>query len=175
MASKAKTSLINTFLDLVEREGYKKITVTSLVESCGISRQTFYYHFDDIHEMIEWAFNEETDKICKAGADEGWKDSAQRFVSFLNRYDGFLRSSMKTEDFIIIYNILCGCFKKYIASCLENSASKKNTAKNDYEILVNCIAASMAGLVAREIQKEESNYSELFKSVIATAKLLSQE
>ena len=42
MASKAKSALINTFLEMAEETEYEKITVTGLVEKCGISRQTFY-------------------------------------------------------------------------------------------------------------------------------------
>ena len=32
-----------------------KITVTDITEDCGISRMTFYYHFKDIYDLVEWA------------------------------------------------------------------------------------------------------------------------
>ena len=33
-----------------------KITVKDLVEICGVNRQTFYYHFDDVYDLLEWVF-----------------------------------------------------------------------------------------------------------------------
>lgn len=45
-----------------------KITVTSLVEACGISRQTFYYHFQDILDVVQWCFQQavdQTTRLCR--------------------------------------------------------------------------------------------------------------
>ena len=64
MASKAKYAIISAFLRLVNHKDFEKITVTDLVEECDISRQTFYYHFDDIEKMLAWAFETETGAIC---------------------------------------------------------------------------------------------------------------
>ena len=32
-----------------------KITIRDLTEDCGISRMTFYYHFKDIYDLVEWS------------------------------------------------------------------------------------------------------------------------
>ena len=34
-----------------------------MVESCNISRQTFYYHFQDITEVIEWKLQQELQQM----------------------------------------------------------------------------------------------------------------
>lgn len=39
---------------MVKRKGIDKITVKEIIDECRISRQTFYYHFQDIMEVIEW-------------------------------------------------------------------------------------------------------------------------
>lgn len=39
---------------LLRRKSLDKITVKELVDGCGISRQTFYYHFQDIMDVVEW-------------------------------------------------------------------------------------------------------------------------
>lgn len=53
MATKTKDLIVNSFLKLMCSEDFDKITVTELVNNCQISRQTFYYHFDDIEKMLE--------------------------------------------------------------------------------------------------------------------------
>ena len=32
-----------------------KITINDIDEDCGINRMTFYYHFKDIYDLVEWA------------------------------------------------------------------------------------------------------------------------
>lgn len=49
-----KRMIADTFVDLSRTRSLDKITVKHLVEACGISRQSFYYHFQDIMEVIEW-------------------------------------------------------------------------------------------------------------------------
>ncbi len=33
-----------------------KITVKEIVNRCGVNRQTFYYHFRDIYDLLDWMF-----------------------------------------------------------------------------------------------------------------------
>ena len=39
---------------LLERKSLDRITVSDITDECGLNRQTFYYHFHDIYELIEW-------------------------------------------------------------------------------------------------------------------------
>ena len=40
-------------LDLMENRPFYQIKVTQLAECCGISRSTFYAHFDSIYEVVQ--------------------------------------------------------------------------------------------------------------------------
>lgn len=48
-----KEAIVETFLQMLEERPYSKITVRSLVERCGINRNTFYYYFDSIPALME--------------------------------------------------------------------------------------------------------------------------
>jgi AcrR family transcriptional regulator len=37
--------------------------VSDITEDCGVNRQTFYYHFQDIADLIEWTCLEDCDKV----------------------------------------------------------------------------------------------------------------
>ena len=39
-----------------------KITIQDLTDDCGISRMTFYYHFKDIYDLVEWSCEEDAQK-----------------------------------------------------------------------------------------------------------------
>lgn len=48
MAADMKRIIAEHFDALVRQRGIDKVTVTAVIEDCGISRQTFYYHFQDL-------------------------------------------------------------------------------------------------------------------------------
>ena len=48
--------IVNTFTKMVEAGKTDKITEKALIKECHISRQTFYYHFHDIMDVLEWTF-----------------------------------------------------------------------------------------------------------------------
>lgn len=42
-----------------------KITVSEIIQDCGINRKTFYYHFEDIYALLKWMFEEEAIELVK--------------------------------------------------------------------------------------------------------------
>ena len=60
-----KLVISGQFKELVRRGNVDKITVTALIEECHISRQTFYYHFQDINDVMEWSVRRETEQLLR--------------------------------------------------------------------------------------------------------------
>lgn len=168
MASKAKYMIVNAFLKLIETEEYDKITVTSLVEECDISRQTFYYHFDDVEEMIAFAFDKETAAICDAQEPGRWFESAMLYVDFLNKFDTLLRKAAVSSSFLFIYGLLFKSFSTYITTY----AQKRKKTGTDFSFLTAGAAHAFCGLVVDEIQKEQSDYATLLENVGKTLNAL---
>lgn len=53
-----KKIIVDTFFELAKKKNVDKITVKELVSASGISRQTFYYHFQDILDVMEKSLEE---------------------------------------------------------------------------------------------------------------------
>ena len=62
MASTTKRALEASLKKLLLEKPLNKITVTDICEDCGISRMTFYYHFQDIYDLVEWSCQEDAGK-----------------------------------------------------------------------------------------------------------------
>lgn len=58
-----KLVIAETFKDLLRQGNVDKITVKSLIQECHISRQTFYYHFQDITQVMAWSIRRETEEL----------------------------------------------------------------------------------------------------------------
>ena len=63
VANFTKQAIVDTFIKLLNEKPLSKITVTEIIETCGISRNTFYYHFEDIYGLINYLFQKEIEKI----------------------------------------------------------------------------------------------------------------
>lgn len=163
MATKTKEFILSEFLKLLETQEFDRITVTDLVEQCNISRQTFYYHFDDISKMIEWAFNIDTNDIC---SEISKNDDAENFVAlytvFMNKYDILFKKSINTSQFIFIYNLLENLFfittKKYFSTVYSSLQS-------NHEFLIRFWSNAILGYAISEMQKSNSDYESVFKTL----------
>ena len=62
MASFTKKAIRETFLKLLREKPVSRISICEIVETCGINRNTFYYYYQDLPELIEEILIEETEK-----------------------------------------------------------------------------------------------------------------
>lgn len=62
MASFTRKAIMDSCLRLLDERPVDKITVKDIVEDCGINRNTFYYHFEDLPSLINAIINEDAQK-----------------------------------------------------------------------------------------------------------------
>ena len=67
MASFTRRALQQTLLSLLETMSLDKITVKGIVDACGISRNTFYYHYEDIPSLLVDTLETEFAKSAQSG------------------------------------------------------------------------------------------------------------
>lgn len=70
MRQTTKEALAETLAALLEKRSIDKITVKDIVAECGVNRQTFYYHFRDIYDLMEWALASSIDKYAGQNLSE---------------------------------------------------------------------------------------------------------
>ena len=63
MAQITKKALEASLKHLLLQKPLPKITIQDITDDCGISRMTFYYHFKDIYDLVEWACIEDAQKV----------------------------------------------------------------------------------------------------------------
>ena len=60
-----KKALAAALKRLMVNKPISKITVRELVAECGINRNSFYYHFEDIYALFKWMVESEAVEIVK--------------------------------------------------------------------------------------------------------------
>ena len=67
---------------LLQTKRLDDITVTELVERCGISRQAFYYHFSDLYGVVDYAIRQFRDKLV-GPRPEDWRTALEQGLTLL--------------------------------------------------------------------------------------------
>ncbi len=60
-----KKKLASALKQAMKKKPFGKITVSELIKICGINRNTFYYHFEDIYALLKWTLEYEAIEIVK--------------------------------------------------------------------------------------------------------------
>ncbi len=63
MTNFTKAAIKASFLKLLNEMPLSKISVRSITEDCGINRNSFYYHYQDIPALIEEIVKDEVDTL----------------------------------------------------------------------------------------------------------------
>lgn len=64
-ADQTKQALAAVLKELMAQKPVNKITIHDITERCGIRRQNFYYHFEDVYDLMRWMFQEEAVSLLR--------------------------------------------------------------------------------------------------------------
>ena len=59
MSQITKKALAQSLKNLLLKKPLNKITINDIADDCGINRMTFYYHFKDKYDLVNWIFYSE--------------------------------------------------------------------------------------------------------------------
>ena len=92
-----KAAIAESFNSLVRQRGIDKVTVKAVIEDCGISRQTFYYHFQDIYDLLSWTFRQEAlSLIHQSDSCLTWEDGIRLFLRYVRDNAAVCRSAINS-------------------------------------------------------------------------------
>lgn len=71
-----KRALEASFKKLLLEKPLNKITINDITEDCGVNRMTFYYHFKDIYDLVDWILAEDAAKAMEGRRGFGtWNEA----------------------------------------------------------------------------------------------------
>ena len=117
MSQVTKRALEASLKKLLLERPLDKITVTDIAEDCGINRMTFYYHFRDIYDLVEWACIEDASKALQGKKTyETWQEGLLQIFEavqenkpfILNAYRCISREQMERFLYQLTYGLIRG-------------------------------------------------------------------
>ena len=147
MSDLTKQALIASFKKLLETEPFDKITISDITNDCGLSRQTFYYHFRDIFDMIRWIYNSESlNEIGGRGGYGTWQDKIRELFDYtLNNKSLILGTfNSKCRNDLVGYYMDVSIRK---ISDIVEMKSDGDIAEKDKKFIVSVYAYAFVGIM----------------------------
>jgi len=91
-----KQILAASFIDLLKYNPLSKITIQRIVDNCEFTRQTFYLHFKDKYDLINWIYKQKNYIITFSYLDKiSWKDILCKLLEYHKSNKKFYRAIME--------------------------------------------------------------------------------
>lgn len=169
-----KILIAEAFIDLLEKESIDKITVKQLIEECHISRQTFYYHFRDIMDVLEWAFRrsalEAAEQSLRA---ETRLDALRVFVDFVKTHKNKLDRLLNSKNWIQIEGILVESVAMYLDKMARSKFTDLEISYDDMEIMLQFYASGIVGVLIHYNRQNQLDEEKIIRQIekIITGKI----
>mgnify|MGYP000895434724 CR=1 FL=1 len=104
-SSITKKAMAESIKELMKQKSLEKITVTDIVQNCGLNRQTFYYHFKDKYDLVSWIYyNEVVLTLSQASTDPDWSTVILRALNVMKRGKNFYTRALNVTGQNIFYD-----------------------------------------------------------------------
>ena len=155
MSNITKIAMAQSLKRMLLIKDIDKITISDITNDCGINRQTFYYHFKDIYDLLEWIFaNEVVKKIEKETTIKNWQENFKYVLDYMLENKKFI---IKTYNSLSRKTLLDFLFKQYNTIFIDiiNDVSKNyNITKENKIFIANFYKYGFAGVIENWIVTE---------------------
>ena len=91
-----KAAIAASLRELMGEMPLSAVTVREITQRCGINRNTFYYHFRDKYDVVNWVFHREVDQLMPPDAlPLDWGESLIRIGRCLMEHKTFYRNALE--------------------------------------------------------------------------------
>ena len=146
-----KLAICSSLKELMVQKPLDKITVSEIMDYCGMVRQHFYYHFEDIYDLVRWMFQEEAISLLKR--QEGvllWQEGLLQLFQYLqeNRavclcaLNSLSRNHLKHFFYTDLYAII-----RHTVITVADEVGLVSGEEGDLELFTHFYVIALAGLV----------------------------
>lgn len=143
-----KKALARSLKQLMEHTPLAKITVRQLVEHCGVNRQTFYYHFQDLFDLLGWIYRTEAlEGIAAYRSYETWTDGFQRIFAYIEQNKAFCRNTLDSLGRNHLDAYLYSVTNDLIMGVIGELCACRTVAEEDQAFIANFYTLAFTGLI----------------------------
>ena len=154
MANTTKLALEASLKELLRTKPIDRITINDLTEHCGISRMTFYYHFKDIYDLVEWACVEDGKKALRDKKTyDTWQEGFAQIFEAVLENKPFIMNVYRNVDRERIENYLFKLTYDLIVGVVEEKSKGLNITEEDKKFIADFYKYGFVGIMLEWIRE----------------------
>lgn len=155
MSQITKKALEDSLKKLLLKKPLNKITVSDITEDCGINRMTFYYHFKDIYDLVEWSCLEDASKALEGNKTyDTWQEGYLRIFEAVKENKPFIMNVYNSVSREQVENYLYKLTFKLLEDVVEEQAKDMSVLKEDKYFIANFYKYGFVGLMLEWIKDD---------------------
>ena len=147
MANFTEKAIKDTFMLLLNEKPLNKITVKDISVKCGINRNTFYYHFGGIPELLEEVLTEQAEQIVRTEEDASIYELIMYALDFAIENKTAVYHIFKSANREMFEIYLERISEKAITDLIDKKAVEYNTSENNKKAIVQYYKSLTMGVV----------------------------
>lgn len=175
MANFTKKAIKDTFISLLKIKPFNQITVKDIVDECGVNRNTFYYHYEDINDLLENVINEETNILLKKYPTIDSIDTAiEVAIKYVLENKKTILNIYNHLDRNIYERFIMNTCEYTVSSLINSITNELNIDEKNKKFLMNFVKCQFFGFcidwlsrnLDEEYVKEYVTYTKITKEIL---------
>ena len=171
MSNHTKEVLAEALKTLMKTTPINRISVTDISGSCGLKRQTFYYHFDDKYQLVNWIFDQEIlEEVSPFLTYEKWPKALEMVFTLVEKEKSFYINALH-DNYCSFQNHV---FETQYTITIEliNALTGKDVSKNDdliffAEFYTNAIVGTFIGWINHHMLEKPEHIIHKLTTIIS--------
>ena len=147
MSNVTKRALEQSLKNLLLKKPLTKITIGDITEDCGINRMTFYYHFKDIYDLVEWACLEDARRaLDKKKTYDTWQQGLLQIFEAVQENKPFILNVYRCVHREQVEKYLQPLVDQLLLDVIDEEAAGMTLRDEDKQFIAKVYAYIDAGL-----------------------------
>lgn len=148
MSNTTKKALEASLKRLMLEKPFEKITINDLTRDCGISRMTFYNHFRDIYDLVEWSCEEDGKQALRDNRTyDTWQEGLLLIFEAVLANKPFILSVYRSVSREQIETYLFGLTCELIENVVEEKSVGRNVTAEEKRFIAEVYKYSFVGIM----------------------------
>ncbi len=149
MQKDTKKLIFDTFIKLLEKKPFDKITVKDIVETCDINRNTFYYYYSDIYDLLEEVFMKELTELMDAHKNGiSWVEAFIKIAHTAHSHKKIINNICASKSYDYFENYMYRACKMIAVDAVHAVADGMLVPDEDVEFIASFYEHAYFGVIS---------------------------
>ena len=149
MATDTKKLIYYTFIDLLHTKPFDKMTVRDIVEACEINRNTFYYHYSDIYDLLEEVFTKKINEMIESHqGGTSWITAFLKLANEAYEHKKMIYNICSSRSYEYLENYMYRACNQICIEVVRNIAADMEVPEEDIEFIASFYEFGFVGVLS---------------------------